>query len=313
MFIDIVKKAGVVFVLTAGAFLLCGADAWEPFKREVEILMPEVVKFQSAGKGVLTLLDSRGKKCGTLLLELIPDEKRTMGYAGTVEVAVLLDGEDKIAGVLIGKNQETPGFLRRVRNADFLTSWNGKSLKDAAGVQVDAVSGATYSSNAIKAGVVQLIKDHGKLEADTVKSSRPDVAGEIKKLEQKAAMHRKIIAASEKLYRQLRERKSEEVQLRLTALLQGKAAAAAFARSKNMICFNHPPRRGEKVVVSPAEKLAQQYKKSRSKTDLDALTRAVTEEIEILTEKIPPHNAEHTKALKAVLRRLSALKKNQKR
>ena len=37
------------------------------------------------------------------------------------------------------------------------------------------------------------------------------------------------------------------------------------------------------------------------------------EEIEILTEKIPPHNAEHAKALKAVLQRLSILKKNQKR
>ena len=80
-----------------------------------------------------------------------------------------------------------------------------------------------------------------------------------------------------------------------------------------MIFFNHPRRRGEKAVVSPAQKLAQQYKKSRSKEDLEALKKAVLEEIEGLTERIIPHNEEHAKALKAVQKRLLMLKKNQGR
>ena len=313
MFTGISKKICGALLLTGAVFLLNAKEPWAYFKREVKILMPSVAKFQSTSKGVCTLLDAKGQKTGTLLLELIPDEKRKMGYAGTIEVAVLLDRSGKIAGVLAGKNQETPGFLRRVRNKGFLASWNGKTLKDAAKTKVDAVTGATYSSNAIKAGVQQLLKDHGNVKVDTVQNSSAGTASEIKALERKAAMHRKIIAASEKLYKQLRERKSEELQLRLIALLEGNEKAAAFAESKKMIFFNHPRRRGEKTVVSPPQKLAQQYKKSRSKEDLQALKKAVLEEIEGLTERIVPHNQEHAKALKAVQKRLLTLKKNQGR
>ena len=313
MFTGISKKICGALLLTGAVFLLNAKEPWAYFKREVKILMPSVAKFQSTSKGVCPLLDARGQKTGTLLLELIPDEKRKMGYAGTIEVAVLLDRSGKIAGVLVGKNQETPGFLRRVRNKGFLSSWNGKTLKDAAKTKVDAVTGATYSSNAIKAGVQQLLKDHGNVKVDTVQNSSAGTASEIKALERKAAMHRKIIAASEKLYKQLRERKSEELQLRLIALLEGNEKAAAFAESKKMIFFNHPRRRGEKTIVFPAQKLAQQYKKSRSKEDLEALKKAVLEEIEGLTERIVPHNREHAKALKAVQKRLLTLKKNQGR
>lgn len=313
MFTGISKKICGALLLTGAVFLLNAKEPWAYFKREVKILMPSVAKFQSTSKGVCTLLDAKGQKTGTLLLELIPDEKRKMGYAGTIEVAVLLDRSGKIAGGLVGKNQETPGFLRRVRNKGFLASWNGKTLKDAANTKVDAVTGATYSSNAIKAGVQQLLKDHGNVKVDTVQNSSAGTASEIKALERKAAMHRKIIAASEKLYKQLRERKSEELQLRLIALLEGNEKAAAFAESKKMIFFNHPRRRGEKTVVSPPQKLAQQYKKSRSKEDLEALEKAVLEEIEGLTERIVPHNQEHAKALKAVQKRLLTLKKNQGR
>lgn len=313
MFTGISKKICGALLLTGAVFLLNAKEPWANFKREVKILMPSVAKFQSTSKGVCTLLDAKGQKTGTLLLELIPDEKRKMGYAGTIEVAVLLDRSGKIAGVLVGKNQETPGFLRRVRNKGFLASWNGKNIKDAVTTKVDAVTGATYSSNAIKAGVQQLLKDHGNVKVDTVQNSSAGTASEIKALERKAAMHRKIIAASEKLYKQLRERKSEELQLRLIALLEGNEKAAAFAESKKMIFFNHPRRRGEKTVVSPAQKLAQQYKKSRSKEDLEALKKAVLEEIEGLTERIVPHNQEHAKALKAVQKRLLTLKKNQGR
>ena len=313
MFTGISKKICGAFLLTGAVLLLNAKEPWAYFKREVKILMPSVAKFQSTAKGVCTLLDAKGQKTGTLLLELLPDEKRKMGYAGTIEVAVLLDRSGKIAGVLVGKNQETPGFLRRVWNKGFLSRWNGKTIKDAVTTKVDAVTGATYSSDAIKAGVRQLLKDHGNVKVDTVQNSSAGTASEIKALERKAAMHRKIIAASEKLYKQLRERKSEELQLRLIALLEGNEKAAAFAESKKMIFFNHPRRRGEKAVVSPAQKLAQQYKKSRSKEDLEALKKAVLEEIEGLTERIIPHNEEHAKALKAVQKRLLMLKKNQGR
>ena len=47
-------------------------------------------------------------------------------------------------------NNETPSFLNKVINAGFLNSWNGLTVKEALDKNVDAVSGATYSSNGIQ-------------------------------------------------------------------------------------------------------------------------------------------------------------------
>ena len=48
------------------------------------------------------------------------------------------------------ENNETPKFLQRVIDAGFLESWNGLTVEEALNKEVDAVSGATYSSNGIK-------------------------------------------------------------------------------------------------------------------------------------------------------------------
>ena len=52
--------------------------------------------------------------------------------------------------VRILANRETPGFLKSVTNAGFFESWNGLSVDEALQKDVDAVSGATYSSRGIQ-------------------------------------------------------------------------------------------------------------------------------------------------------------------
>ena len=44
-------------------------------------------------------------------------------------------------------NNETPEVFRRLY--ELMKAWNGHSLKEAASLEVDGVSGATYSSNAV--------------------------------------------------------------------------------------------------------------------------------------------------------------------
>ena len=46
------------------------------------------------------------------------------------------------------KNQETPKYLTLIKQ-DLLGKWNGKKVKDAKALKVDAVTGATYSSEAV--------------------------------------------------------------------------------------------------------------------------------------------------------------------
>ena len=59
----------------------------------------------------------------------------------------MVDG--KIASINILDNKETPRFLDRVKNGGLVENFYGLTPKEAIDLDVDAVSGATYSSNAI--------------------------------------------------------------------------------------------------------------------------------------------------------------------
>ena len=49
-------------------------------------------------------------------------------------------------------NQETPKFFNKVKQG-LLNKWNGMKVSKAASVQVDGVTGATFSSKAVKENV----------------------------------------------------------------------------------------------------------------------------------------------------------------
>ena len=71
-----------------------------------------------------------------------------IGFNGAIPLKInMIDG--KIANINILENEETPGFLRRVMNAELLENFYGLTPKEAVNLNIDAVSGATYSSNAI--------------------------------------------------------------------------------------------------------------------------------------------------------------------
>ena len=72
------------------------------------------------------------------------------GFNGPTPLQIALDEKGKIIEIRVLKNNETPNFLNRVLDAGFLESWNGLTVEEALNKEVDAVSGATYSSNGIQ-------------------------------------------------------------------------------------------------------------------------------------------------------------------
>ena len=68
------------------------------------------------------------------------------GYAGTVPLDIHIK-DNRITGIQPLENTETPAFFKRA--AVILEQWIGKTPAEAEALKVDAVSGATYSSNAI--------------------------------------------------------------------------------------------------------------------------------------------------------------------
>ncbi|MBR3557941.1 MAG: FMN-binding protein [Bacteroidales bacterium] len=73
------------------------------------------------------------------------------GFNGPTPLKIYIKG-DKIEKIEALPNEETPGFFARVQEG-LLNKWNGMSVKKAATAEVDAVSGATYSSEAVKKNV----------------------------------------------------------------------------------------------------------------------------------------------------------------
>ena len=70
------------------------------------------------------------------------------GYRGPVPVAVTFSG-GKIKEIKILPNHETPSYFQRVERAGITAKYIGLTPKQAAAKQVDAVTGATYSSRAL--------------------------------------------------------------------------------------------------------------------------------------------------------------------
>lgn len=103
-----------------------------------------------------------------------------VGYGGPVPVKIYLNG-GRIDSVVPLENSETPHFFSKLEREGLMHAWDGKTLCEAADMPVDAVTTATYSSEAlignVRAGVnYALTNGNGKAEASPVALSCKNVA-----------------------------------------------------------------------------------------------------------------------------------------
>lgn len=84
----------------------------------------------------------------TLTIDTSPFSEEIIGFNGPtpVEIDVV---KGRISEIRILPNSETPSFIRRIKESGFLSRLNGKTLQEARDTKLDAVSGATYSSEAL--------------------------------------------------------------------------------------------------------------------------------------------------------------------
>jgi uncharacterized protein with FMN-binding domain len=73
--------------------------------------------------------------------------KNVEGYQAPTPLKVYIKN-DKVEKIEFLKSQETPKYYAKVKKALF-EKWNGLKVKDAKAQQVDAVTGATFSSEAV--------------------------------------------------------------------------------------------------------------------------------------------------------------------
>lgn len=93
---------------------------------------------------------------GAIVINTTSIAKDIKGYGGPVPMEITVK-DGKISAIETLKNAESPEFFNRAKEG-LLAQWIGTSVDDVAAKDVDAVTGATLSSNAInatvKAGVV---------------------------------------------------------------------------------------------------------------------------------------------------------------
>ncbi len=88
---------------------------------------------------------------GTYVVNTEKIGKDIRGYAGSTPVRVYIKN-GRVLKVEAMPNEETAGIFSGVRRK-LLGKWNGMKVEKALNVEVDGVSGATYSSRAVKENV----------------------------------------------------------------------------------------------------------------------------------------------------------------
>ena len=118
---------------------------------------------------------------GAFVVNTKPLAKDVQGYGGPVPLKIhIKDG--RVAAVEAEPNAESPDFFNRAK--ELLNHWQGKSVDEASAEEVDAVSGATFSSRAIIANMqrgLAYAKQRGQWGEDgsvgALETSAPPIVG----------------------------------------------------------------------------------------------------------------------------------------
>ena len=162
---NIIKKA-MGSLLTFGVLALCSCEPKLPELpvSEVQPYFSDAAKTKAIDTAYYEVKDTKGNKLGTVLFSS-PYSDNIKGFNGPTPLLIALDAEGRIKNVVLLENQETPFYAKLVVNGGLYDAWNGLTPDEALNKDVDAVSGATYTSNGVKKSLVaRLIKYQKQLK-----------------------------------------------------------------------------------------------------------------------------------------------------
>ncbi|MBO6023440.1 MAG: FMN-binding protein [Bacteroidales bacterium] len=150
-------------LLAAGVLALCSCGPQLP-ELPVENVKPyfaEAAKTKAIDTAFYEVKDAKGTKLGSVLYSS-PYSDNVKGFNGPTPILIIMDAEDRIQNVVLLDNQETPFYAQRVADGGLYSAWNGLTAEEALRKEVDAVSGATYTSNGVKNSLVARLKAYRK-------------------------------------------------------------------------------------------------------------------------------------------------------
>ena len=118
------------------------------------------------------------------VMQTSPEADDIIGYSGPTNTLIALDSRGKVLGLRILHSADTTDHVAEVvGERSFFKQFTGKKATEAAGMKVDAVSGATLTSSAIAEGVLRRL---GKSATTSLRFPDAITLDEVQKLEPKA-------------------------------------------------------------------------------------------------------------------------------
>ena len=122
--------------------VVLGCTHYVFLKDMIRRLLPEHIASTEGSDGIMT------KIIGVFTVDNTTLSQDVKGYIGPTPLLITI-ANDKIVSVEALENSETPKFFKRMTDGGMLHRWDGMTVDDALGANVDAVAGATFSSNAV--------------------------------------------------------------------------------------------------------------------------------------------------------------------
>ena len=102
----------------------------------------------------------RKEKDGTYVVNTTTLATDVKGYIESTPIEVYIK-KNKIVKVVMLKNQETPKYNARVKK-QMIPLYEGQKITKKSNVEVDGVTGATFTSNAVKENVKRALEYYWK-------------------------------------------------------------------------------------------------------------------------------------------------------
>lgn len=96
-----------------------------------------------------SIIYDRNREIIGYYLDSTPYGQSITGYAGPIPCLIIMDKNHQILGISLLDNLETPNYIEYITDELFLKNWNGLTPEEAKDLNVDTISGATFSSQAI--------------------------------------------------------------------------------------------------------------------------------------------------------------------
>lgn len=134
--------------------------------------------------GMQAVKDASGITLGHVM-QTSPESDDIIGYSGPTNTLVALDSRGKVLGLRILRSDDTTDHVAEVvAKRAFFKQFTSKKAAEAAGMKVDAVSGATLTSSAIAEGILRRL---GKSATTSLRFPDAITLDEVRKLEPQAA------------------------------------------------------------------------------------------------------------------------------